>query len=45
MNGPTTSLMHPFDEKKRKDFSFDYSFWSHDDFIINEEGYVKLEAL
>lgn len=31
MDGPKTLLIHE-DPKKNKDFSFDYSFWSHDEF-------------
>ena len=31
MNGPTTTITNPEDGSKR-DFAFDYSFWSHDGF-------------
>lgn len=26
------------DPKRNRDFTFDYSFWSHDQFEINEDG-------
>jgi len=32
MNGPTTVITDPA-TRKDKPFTFDYSFWSHDDFI------------
>ena len=38
MNGNTTSLINPEDGKNR-DFTFDYSFWSHDQFEFDEAGY------
>ena len=31
MSGPTTTIVNPEDGNKR-DFAFDYSFWSHDGF-------------
>lgn len=27
------------DNKNKRTFAFDYSFWSHDNFKENEEGY------
>ena len=43
MNGNCTKICNPEDGNKRE-FNFDYSFWSHDGFIINEEVYniIKL---
>lgn len=42
MDGSKTKLAHPSgDEKKDKEFTFDYSFWSHDGFKIDESGNVK----
>lgn len=38
MQGNTTKLVHPEDSKKNKEYTFDYSFWSHDEFELNEEG-------
>ena len=35
MEGNTTKILNPEDGKK-KDFTFDYSFWSHDGFTIND---------
>lgn len=35
-NGPTT-VIHSNDEGS-KNFTFDYSFWSHDNFVINADG-------
>ncbi len=37
MEGKTTSLVDG--EGKKKDFHYDYSFWSHDGFRVDEEGY------
>jgi len=45
MDGATrTSLLDLVDGKKNKDYFFDYSFWSHDGFEINEDGLVKGES-
>lgn len=30
MMGPLTRLFYPDEPEKHRDFSFDYSFWSHD---------------
>lgn len=39
MDGATrTTLLDLVDTKKNKDYFFDYSFWSHDGFEINEDG-------
>ena len=38
MNGPVTSIIDP-ETKKPKNFTFDYSFWSHDQFTTDEEGF------
>ncbi|CAD8138240.1 unnamed protein product [Paramecium pentaurelia] len=38
MNGNKTIL---FDSDKEKVFHFDYSFWSHDKFEVDEKGYRK----
>jgi kinesin family protein 13 len=35
--GPVTIIEDP-DMGKKKDFTFDYSFWSHDEFEVNEKG-------
>jgi len=35
MKGNTTILVNPENNTKR-DFTFDYSFWSHDGFKVNE---------
>jgi len=46
MDGATrTSLLDLVDGKKNKDYFFDYSFWSHDGFEINEDGLVKIKLL
>ena len=35
MIGNMTRLFDPEDpENKHRDFTFDYSFWSHDEFIV-----------
>ena len=38
MDGCRSTLLCLEDHKKNKDFSFDYSFWSHDGFELNSEG-------
>ncbi len=38
MNNRTTILID--DNENVKDFTFDYSFWSHDGFEISETGYA-----
>lgn len=43
MNGMTTVLKDPKTGNPR-DFSFDYSFWSHDQFIEREDGYLMPEG-
>jgi flagellar biosynthesis GTPase FlhF len=40
MSGNTTVLTNP-EDKKTRDFTFDYSFWSHDEFEEDEGGYFK----
>ena len=39
MQGPSTLIIDPKTGKDRN-FTFDYSFWSHDNFIENEEGHL-----
>lgn len=39
MYGNTTKLLDLEDPKKNRDFAFDYSFWSHDEFTPDERGY------
>jgi hypothetical protein len=39
MDGPTTTITDPATNIPRP-FTFDYSFWSHDDFV-EEDGYMK----
>ena len=38
-----TKLLNPEDDKKNKDFTFDYSFWSHDGFDTDENGVVIIK--
>ena len=44
MVGNTTRLLDLEDSKRNRDFAFDYSFWSHDEFITNEAGYFEPEG-
>lgn len=37
MEGPTTNIIEPRSNLPRS-FTFDYSFWSHDDFIVDKDG-------
>jgi hypothetical protein len=41
MEGNTTKITKPEDGNKR-DFNFDYSFWSHDNFTINDDVIYSL---
>ena len=38
MKGPVTTIINPEDDSD-KEFAFDYSYWSHDGFIVDENGY------
>jgi hypothetical protein len=39
MNGNTTKITNLADENsKPREFNFDYSFWSHDQFDTKEDG-------
>lgn len=37
MNGQTTHLIS--EEGETKSFVYDYSFWSHDKFMVDPDGY------
>jgi len=37
MTGPTTAIFNPATGEERT-FTFDYSFWSHDGFEIDDRG-------
>ena len=39
MNGPTTTVVDPT-TGKAKPYTFDYSFWSHDGFDTQDNGYM-----
>lgn len=39
MVGNMTRLYDAEAPDKHRDFTFDYSFWSHDQFIVDESGY------
>ena len=41
MQKQTTRLLSLDDPSKNRDFAFDYSFWSHDEFNVEESGYFK----
>jgi hypothetical protein len=41
MIGPLTRVFDPIDHDKYRDFTFDYSFWSHDQFYADEHGYLS----
>jgi hypothetical protein len=40
MEGNKTIITDP-ENKKKKDFAFDYSFWSHDQFRTESDGYMS----
>eukprot|EP00929_Paragymnodinium_shiwhaense_P051394 TRINITY_DN2586_c1_g3_i3.p1 TRINITY_DN2586_c1_g3~~TRINITY_DN2586_c1_g3_i3.p1 ORF type:complete len:1288 (+),score=398.93 TRINITY_DN2586_c1_g3_i3:147-4010(+) len=39
MNGPTTTIINLAEDSKETHFAFDESFWSHDNFWVDEKGY------
>lgn len=39
MIGNLTRLFDAENVEKHRDFTFDYSFWSHDEFSVDENGY------
>jgi kinesin family protein 13 len=39
MVGNTTRLLDVDDPKRNRDFAFDYSFWSHDGYEPDANGY------
>ena len=41
MDGKVTSIKNPNDLKDAKKFTFDYSYWSHDGFKDNKDGYSE----
>ncbi|PFH37453.1 putative Chromosome-associated kinesin KLP1 [Besnoitia besnoiti] len=41
MNGKSTTITNLDDEKQSRTFAFDYSYWSHDGFVNDENGYSK----
>jgi kinesin family protein 13 len=41
MVGNTTRLLDLDDPKRNRDFAFDYSFWSHDEFTVSPTGYFE----
>jgi kinesin family protein 13 len=45
MVGNTTRLLDVDDPKRNRDFAFDYSFWSHDGFEPDANGYFTYALL
>lgn len=41
-NGPMTTIVN--EDGTERDFSFDYSFWSHDGFDTDAAGYMSPQA-
>ena len=41
-NGPKTTIIN--EDGTPRDFTFDYSFWSHDAFKNREDGYSEPEG-
>lgn len=37
MDGPTTEIRDPSGDKEPKKFTFDYSYWSHDGFVEQDD--------
>lgn len=38
MTGNETTIVNPADNQPKK-FKFDYSYWSHDGYVIRDSGY------
>jgi len=38
MTGNETTIVNPADNQPKK-FKFDYSYWSHDGYVISDSGY------
>jgi len=38
MSGKETTIVNPVDDQAKK-FKFDYSYWSHDGYVIHNDGY------
>jgi len=38
MSGKETTIVNPADNQTKK-FKFDYSYWSHDDYVVHRNGY------
>lgn len=43
MNGPMTTLYEP-ESKMDRPFTFDYSFWSHDGFVVDADGVSRKDG-
>ena len=41
MKGPVTTLLSPDGPRGKKEFQFDHSYWSHDGFEADDEGYNR----
>ncbi|KFH05223.1 putative Chromosome-associated kinesin KLP1 [Toxoplasma gondii VAND] len=41
MNGKSTTITNVDDEKQNRTFAFDYSYWSHDGFENDDNGYSR----
>ncbi|XP_074659378.1 kinesin-like protein KIF28 isoform X2 [Tubulanus polymorphus] len=44
MSGSTTEISDPANKGNKKKFAFDYSYWSHDGFTEEANGYLKPTA-
>jgi kinesin family member 13 len=44
MVGHMTRLFDADDPDRHRDFTFDYSFWSHDEFTVDEAGYFRADG-
>ena len=43
MTDTETKVTNVLGDNEEKRFTFDYSFWSHDGFITEENGYTRAE--
>lgn len=45
MNGQTTYIVNPDQPKEKpRPYTFDFSYWSHDGFVTEENGYCRAKV-
>ena len=44
MEGKMTTITNILEDKSSRNFSFDFSYWSHDSFTEDDTGYLNADA-